>query len=141
MSSPPVELDIERDAADLTREKKTKAGRRANKSNDNKSPNADMSKEDEAGDTENDDKFRTIYGNLVKAAKDELIHTDETDKNEKILNMATLQRMVLFHLQARIIKQTGELVDGSFKGRPLDQLQKDLAKYGTSHAFSHKRLL
>jgi len=138
MSSPPVERDIERDAADLSREKKTQQRRRINAKKGNKFANNDIDGEGDVGGTENDANFRTIYESLVETAKGELIHTDETDKDEKILNTTILQRIVLFHLQARIIKQTGELVNLRFEGKPLDQLQKDLAKYGTSHAFSHK---
>jgi hypothetical protein len=136
MSTSLDERDIERDAADASRER-AQPKQRASEKRGKRIANLDADEEYDGGETENDDNFRTVYDNLVNAAKVELIHTDETDKKEQILNLATLQRMVLFHLQARIIKQTGELVKRRFAENPLDHLQKDLAKYGNSYAFSN----
>jgi hypothetical protein len=77
-----------------------------------------------------DDIPRKVYDRLVKAAKDELIYSSN---GNTILNLATLQRMLLFHLQLKIIKEAGPLANLDFsKGNPLDALNTPMADYGNS---------
>jgi hypothetical protein len=76
---------------------------------------------------------RTVYDRLVKAAKDELLYESNGDK---IFNLATLQRLLLFHLQLKIVKETGPLVNLNYSnGNPLDSLKISMSDYGN---FSHE---
>ena len=73
---------------------------------------------------------RTVYDRLVKAAKDELVYPSN---GNTILNLATLQRMLLFHLQLKIVKEAGKLANRDFSnGNPLDTLKPHMADYGNS---------
>jgi len=69
---------------------------------------------------------------LILAARPELLSKDR-DGNA-VLNVAVLQRMVLFQRQIDIITKVGPLASRRFGGQnPLSdpELRKDLAEYGT----------
>jgi hypothetical protein len=73
---------------------------------------------------------RVLYDRLVKAAEDELVYKSN---GNTILNLATLQRMQLFHLQLKIVKEAGHLANRDFSnGNPLDALKTLMADYGNS---------
>jgi hypothetical protein len=64
---------------------------------------------------------RIVYDRLVKAAKNELLYQSN---DNTVLNLATLQRMLLFHLQLKIIKEAGLLANLNYsKGNPLETLK------------------
>jgi hypothetical protein len=71
---------------------------------------------------------RAIYDDLVKAVKDEFVYTDG---EHMVLNLATTQRMLLFHLQLKIVKEAGLLGKRDFSdGNPLEKLKTLVADYG-----------
>lgn len=76
---------------------------------------------------------RKQYDSLVSGSMKELLYKYE---GNTILNLATLQRMVLFRLQERIIEKVGKLSrfnDPKFdKKHPLDSLNEDLSEYSKS---------
>jgi hypothetical protein len=80
----------------------------------------------------NGDSSRDSYlDRLVNAGAADLLNED-SQKNT-ILNLATLQRMLLFQLQLKIIEKVGPLVKRRFEnGNPLEdtELKKALADYG-----------
>ncbi len=70
------------------------------------------------------------FDELVNAARTELLYKDS---EHTILNLATLQRMVLFRLQAQIIERAGPLAHRRYGYKnPLDDLRRLLADYGNS---------
>ena len=73
---------------------------------------------------------RARYESLVSGSMKELLYKDG---DNSILNFATLQRMILFRLQERIIEKVGKLdrfSDPAFDEKhPLDSLKEDLAEY------------
>ncbi len=72
---------------------------------------------------------RSVYDDAVGAASDELIYTSD---GSTVLNLATLQRIVLFHQQVKIVKQAGALANRRFAQVNLDTLSADIAVYGKS---------
>lgn len=70
------------------------------------------------------------YIRLVSQTKDEYIYSDS--EGNTTLNLATLQRMVLFRLQAKIIEETGQLASSTWdeNNHPLDKLKTHLTEYG-----------
>ena len=91
-----------------------------------------------SGGPPNGDSRDQYLDRLVEAAKAELLYTDS--QGNTILNLATLQRMLLFHLQAKIIEGIGPLAQRKFgRGNPLDGLKTAMADYGNSWFFSLNR--
>ena len=73
------------------------------------------------------------FDRLVQGSEKELIYSSN---GNTIINLATLQRMVLIRLQINIIERVGPLIDRRFSDshfggkHPLDVLKEDLAVYG-----------
>ncbi|KAI0436542.1 hypothetical protein F4803DRAFT_541892 [Xylaria telfairii] len=67
---------------------------------------------------------------LIKAAESDLVTGDSGENT--VLNVATLQRLVIFQLQLKIIKKSGPIVQRRFgTSNPLDddELKKALTEY------------
>lgn len=74
-----------------------------------------------------------LLNRLVVAALPELLTSD--DNGNTILNIATLQRMMIFQLQVDILDKMTPLVKRRFEGKnPLkdESLRKNLTDYGDS---------
>ena len=77
------------------------------------------------------------FDRLVQSSEKELIYRSN---DSTILNLATLQRMVLFRLQINIIEKVGLLTQRRFSDshfgtkHSLDALKDDLAAYGNIYA-------
>lgn len=91
------------------------------------------------------DSEREIFNRMTQAAAEDLLNRD--DDNNTVLNIATLQRMVLFQLQLKIIEKTSPIIQRRFgSSNPLDDiaLRKALTDYGnseTSISFSEAGLI
>ncbi|KAI1164597.1 hypothetical protein F5B18DRAFT_238904 [Nemania serpens] len=76
------------------------------------------------------DSEREIFNRMTQAAAEDLLNRD--DDNNTVLNIATLQRMVLFQLQLKIIEKTSPIIQRRFgSSNPLDDiaLRKALTDY------------
>jgi hypothetical protein len=79
----------------------------------------------------------SILAELVKAMEPELLYK-KTENNQvnTIINLATLQRMLLIHMQLEIIEEVGKLLGPTSteaqKTTCIGGLKKTMAEFGTS---------
>lgn len=75
---------------------------------------------------------RSLYlDKLVEAGKSDLLYGDT--KGHTVLNLATLQRMIIFQLQTKILEKVVPLITGRFENKnPLEdvKLRDAMVDYG-----------
>ncbi|KAH8892914.1 hypothetical protein GQ53DRAFT_121287 [Thozetella sp. PMI_491] len=75
----------------------------------------------------------TILAGVVDAAKPEILYSSvQNDRINKVLNLATIQRVILVRLQLQIIEESGSLLgsSGEEKTALVDKLKTTMAEYG-----------
>jgi len=76
-----------------------------------------------------------LLDSAIQAARDEVAYTKD---GRNTVNLATVQRLLLFQLRVEIMEKVGKLynADGNGNGDTLGTLRKDVADYGKTAGIS-----